>query len=104
MSESISSVDFIHNKLPRRIAVCTRLLFNILILIFLMFLLRGAAAMTAVTWDSYMIAMSWMRTGHLYLAECIAIGVMMVFVLAAIAGGFRELVSPKPADDGTAPS
>lgn len=97
-------VDFIHNKLPRRLAICSRLFFNGLILIFLIFLLRGAAAMTVVTWDSYMIAMSWMRTGHLYLAECVAIAVMMVFVLAAIGGGFRDLIAAKPTDDGAAPS
>lgn len=87
-------VDFIHKRLPRRLAILTRVFFNLLILGFLIMLLRGAAAMTRVTWESYMIAMSWMRTGHLYLAECIAIALMMVFVLVAIIDGIKALKEP----------
>jgi TRAP-type C4-dicarboxylate transport system permease small subunit len=87
-------IDFLINRLPGRGAIVLRLVFDALILIFLAFLLRGAVTMVEVTWESYMISLNWMRTGQIYLAECVAIAVMMVYVLADVLAGIRQLKGP----------
>ena len=92
-------VDFLLVRLPPRLQVLARIVFDLLIFVFLVSLLRGAAKMTAVTWESYMIAMNWMRTGYLYLAECISIVLMMIFLLAAIIHNMRRLTSGEPANE-----
>ena len=84
-------VDFLFNRLPPRLRALVGVFFNLVILCFLAAFLRGAMRMTEVTWESYMIAMSWMRTGYLYLGECVAIALMMVFVANQLAGGIRDL-------------
>jgi TRAP-type C4-dicarboxylate transport system permease small subunit len=78
-------VDFLFKKLPIRFQAVGLIVFNIAIFIFLCFLARGTIAMTRMTWDSYMIALDWIRTGWLYLGEFIAILFMMFYVLLSIA-------------------
>ena len=78
-------VDFLFKKLPSRLQVVGLIAFNIAIFLFLCFLARGTIAMTRMTWDSYMIALEWVRTGWLYLGEFIAILFMMFYVLLSIA-------------------
>jgi len=78
-------VDFLFKKLPVRLQALGLIVFNIAIFLFLCFLARGTIAMTRMTWDSYMIALDWIRTGWLYLGEFIAILFMMFYVLLSIA-------------------
>ena len=78
-------VDFLFKKLPGRLRGIAGLVFNLAILAFLAGLMRGAAKMALVTWESSLIAMTWLMNGWLYFGECIAIGLMMVFVLAETA-------------------
>lgn len=97
-------VDFLFNRLPGRLRAAVAVFFDLVILAFLLLLLRGAARMTEVTWESYMIAMSWMRTGYLYLGECAAIVLMMIFIANQLAGDVRDLVSPSATtEDEAAP-
>lgn len=86
-------VDFLLNRLPPRLRALVGMLFHAVILVFLIFLLRGAWAMVAVTWESYMIAISWLRTGYLYLIECIAVALTIVYVLYWFAESLRALFS-----------
>jgi TRAP-type C4-dicarboxylate transport system permease small subunit len=78
-------VDFLFKNLPLRLQAAGLVVFNTAIFIFLCFLARGTIAMTRMTWDSYMIALDWIRTGWLYLGEFIAILFMMLYVLLSIA-------------------
>jgi len=78
-------VDFLFKKLSIRLQAAGLIVFNIAIFLFLCFLARGTVAMTRITWDSYMIALGWIRTGWLYLGEFIAILFMMFYVLLSIA-------------------
>ncbi len=84
-------VDFLFKKLPIRLQTIGLIVFNIAIFLFLCFLARGTIAMTRMTWDSYMIALDWVRTGWLYLGEFIAILFMMLYVLLSIAEGITGL-------------
>ena len=84
-------VDFLFKKLPIRFQAIGLIVFNIAIFIFLCFLARGTIAMTQMTWESYMIALDWVRTGWLYLGEFIAILFMMFYVLLSIAEGVTLL-------------
>ena len=86
-------VDFLLNRLPPRLRALVGAMFHAVILVFLIFLLRGAAAMVSVTWESYMIAISWLRTGYLYLIECIAIVLTMIYVLYWLGESIRALFS-----------
>ncbi len=84
-------VDFLFNRLPPRLRIVVKMFFDVVIVLFLLFLLRGAAAMVVVTWESYMIAISWLRTGYLYLVECVAVALTLVYVLGGLGEGFRAL-------------
>ncbi len=84
-------VDFLLNRMPNRVQGVLRVAFGLLIMALLVSLLRGAATMAVVTWESFMIAMSWMRTGYLFLAECVAILLMMVYIAEDIAENLRRL-------------
>ena len=84
-------VDFLFKKLPLRVQAMGMLLFNVTIFIFLCFLARGTIAMIRMTWESYMIAIDWIRTGYLYLGEFVAILFMMFYVLLSIAEGINQL-------------
>ena len=77
-------VDFLFKKLPDRLRGIGGLIFNTAILLFLAGLMRGAAKMAFVTWESSLIAMTWLMNGWLYFGECIAIALMMIFILAEI--------------------
>lgn len=86
-------VDFLLNRLPPRLRALVGMLFNAVILVFLIFLLRGAAAMVSVTWESYMIAISWLRTGYLYFIECVAIVLTILYVLYGFVESFKAFLS-----------
>ena len=73
-------VNFLFNKLPPRAQIFVRLFFNLIILVFLIFLFRGAALLVGVTWESYMISLDWLRTGYLYAGECVAIVLMFLYL------------------------
>ena len=92
-------VDFIFNKLPMRGRALVGIIFDLIILVFLIFLLRGAAIMVSVTWESFMIAISWLRTGYLYLVECIAIVLTMVYILVDFGENWGVLLSPDDAPE-----
>lgn len=84
-------VDFLFNKLSPRSRTILRIMFNLVILALLASLFRGAATMAVVTWESFMIAMNWLRTGYLYIGECIAIVLMMLYVALDLARHAKAL-------------
>jgi TRAP-type C4-dicarboxylate transport system permease small subunit len=84
-------VDFLFKKLSLRLQAVGMLLFNAAIFIFLCFLARGTIAMIRMTWESYMIALDWIRTGYLYLGEFVAILFMMLYVLLSIAESINQI-------------
>ena len=84
-------VDFLFKKLPVRARALGSLVFDVAILLFLIWLLRGAARMAEVMWDSSLIAMTWLTNGHLYVGECFAILLMMLYVVLGIIENARIL-------------
>lgn len=79
-------VDFLFKRLGPRSRRAVGFIFDFIILAILMSMLRGAITMVDLTWESYMIAMPWMRTGYLFLVECVAIGLVMFYVAIDLAG------------------
>ncbi|MBW1960935.1 MAG: TRAP transporter small permease [Deltaproteobacteria bacterium] len=77
-------VDFLFKKLNRRFQAIGQILYHSAILILLCFMARGTIAMTKMTWDSYMIALDWIRTGYLYFGEFLAVLCMMLYVVMKI--------------------
>ncbi len=73
-------VNFLFNKLPPQTQIYVRLIFNLMIMVFLISLFRGAALLVSVTWESYMISLDWLRTGYLYAGECFAIILMFLYL------------------------
>jgi len=92
-------VDFLFKKLPAKVQAAGTIVFDVAILALLVSLMRGAARMVDVTWESYMIAISWMRTGYLFLAECFAIALMMIYIVLQIIDCVKTLRSR---DEGSA--
>jgi TRAP-type C4-dicarboxylate transport system permease small subunit len=77
-------VDFLFKKMNIRSQAVGQIIYNGAILIFLCFLARGTLAMAKMNWGSFMIALDWIRTGHLYLGEFIAILCMILYIIIKI--------------------
>lgn len=84
-------VEALADRLPPRARILLELAFQLLIVLFLLMLARGTLRMMDVTWNNYLIALGWMRTGYLYLAQLIAIGLMLLYLALRIADGVRAL-------------
>lgn len=84
-------VEALADRLPPRARILLELAFQLLIVLFLLMLARGTLRMMDVTWNNYLIALGWMRTGYLYLAQLVAIGLMLLYLALRIADGIRAL-------------
>lgn len=92
-------VDFLLAKLSPRRRAAVGLAFDIVILALLISMMTGAVTMVELTWESFMIAMPWLRTGYLFLVECAAIGLIMLYVAVDIPGRVRAMATPPPGPD-----
>jgi TRAP-type C4-dicarboxylate transport system permease small subunit len=77
-------VNFLFNKLGTRSQAIGHIVFDIAILILLCFLARGCLYMVKMTWNSYMIALDWIRTAYLYMGEFIAVIFMLLYTVVTI--------------------
>jgi TRAP-type C4-dicarboxylate transport system permease small subunit len=86
-------VDFLFKRLPARASALGNAIIYFMILLFLIILARGTWIMIGITWESYMIAMDWMRTAYLYLAELAAIVLMAYYAFKKIVQNLRIMAS-----------
>jgi len=77
-------VNFLFKKLNLRAQAIGHIVFDAAILILLCFLARGTLSMVRMMWNSYMIALDWIRTAYLYMGEFIAILFMIFYVVLEI--------------------
>jgi TRAP-type C4-dicarboxylate transport system permease small subunit len=84
-------VDFLFKKMNRRLQAFGQIVYNLAIFVLLCFMARGTLTMTKVTWESYMIALEWIRTGYLYSLEFIAILLMMLYVVLKVIENMKTL-------------
>jgi TRAP-type C4-dicarboxylate transport system permease small subunit len=77
-------VNFLFKKLNPRAQAVGHIIFDAAILIQLCFLARGTVSMVKMMWNSYMIALDWIRTAYLYMGEFIAILFMMFYLVLEI--------------------
>jgi TRAP-type C4-dicarboxylate transport system permease small subunit len=77
-------VNFLFKKLNPRAQAVGHIIFDAAILILLCFLARGTLSMVKMMWNSYMIALDWIRTAYLYMGEFIAILFMMFYLVLEI--------------------
>lgn len=84
-------VDFLFKKLPLRAQAIGRIVFDVAILLLLFLLVRGTITMTQITWNSYMIALDWIRTAYLYIGELITVIFMMFYILLEILENIKIL-------------
>jgi TRAP-type C4-dicarboxylate transport system permease small subunit len=86
-------VNFLFKKLGIRGQAIGHIVFDVAILILLSFLARGTVSMVKMMWNSYMIALDWIRTAYLYMGEFIAILFMMFYVVLEILENVQVLRS-----------
>lgn len=86
-------VDFLFKRLPAKARALGNAIIYFLIFLFLLILGRGTWTMVGITWDSYMIAMDWMRTGYLYLIELAAILIMIYYAFRKMVASLRMIAS-----------
>jgi TRAP-type transport system small permease protein len=84
-------VEALADRLPRRGRLVLELAFQLLILVLLLVLARGTLRMLDVTWNAHLIALGWLRTGYLYLAQLLALGLMLLYLVARMVEGMRAL-------------
>ncbi len=77
-------VNFLFKRLNPRAQAVGHIVFDAAIFILLCFLARGTLSMVKMMWNSYMIALDWIRTAYLYMGEFIAILFMMFYVVLEI--------------------
>lgn len=84
-------VDFLFKKFPLHIQALVQIVFDLAILLLLFILLLGALIMAKITWNSYMIALSWIRTAYLYIGELTSVTFMMFYIFIEIFKNFKLL-------------
>lgn len=77
-------VNFLFKKMPIRVQAIGYIVYDVAILILLFLLARGTISMIRMMWNSYMIALEWIRTSYLYIGEFVAILFMMFYVILEI--------------------
>jgi TRAP-type C4-dicarboxylate transport system permease small subunit len=87
-------VDFLFKRMPAKAQAVGNLIIYTLVFLFLIILARGTWIMIGITWESYMIAMDWMRTAYLYMVEFAAIMLMMFYTIQKVADAVKTLGSP----------
>ncbi|NIS62192.1 MAG: TRAP transporter small permease subunit [Proteobacteria bacterium] len=88
-------VNFLFKKMSTRAQAIGHIVFDGAILILLCFLARGTVSMVQIMWNSYMIALDWIRTAYLYIGEFIAILFMMFYIILEILENARAMRSRK---------
>jgi TRAP-type C4-dicarboxylate transport system permease small subunit len=86
-------VNFLFKRLNLRAQAVGHIVFDAAILILLCFLARGTISMVKMMWNSYMIALDWIRTAYLYMGEFIAILFMIFYVVLEILENVQVLRS-----------
>lgn len=86
-------VNFLFKKMSTRAQAIGHIVFDVAILILLCFLARGTVSMVQIMWNSYMIALDWIRTAYLYIGEFIAILFMIFYIILEILENARALRS-----------
>ena len=86
-------VNFLFKKMGTRTQAIGYIVFDVGILILLCFLARGTLSVVQIMWNSYMIALDWIRTAYLYIGEFIAIIFMMFYVILEMLENVRTLRS-----------
>jgi len=90
-------VNFLFKKLNLRAQAIGHIIFDAAIFILLCFLARGTVSMVKIMWNSYMIALDWIRTSYLYIGEFVAIVFMMFYVILEILENVQTLRSGQKA-------
>ena len=97
-------VDFLLLKLTPRWRATAACLFDALILAFLLAWARGSAALIDLNWNSYLVALNCIRVAYLYVAELLAVALMIAFVLTDLLAQARSLrASDRAAGAGSGP-
>jgi len=86
-------MEFLLLRIPARAAIACGLFFDLMILGLLWILARGSGIMMGITWNSYLVALDWMRTGYLYLGELVAVALIVFYVLEEMVRGLRTLLT-----------
>jgi TRAP-type C4-dicarboxylate transport system permease small subunit len=90
-------VDFLFKRMSPRAQALGNVTIYLTALMFLVMLAFGAVKMVRITYESYLIALGWVRTGYLYLFELIAICIMILYASAKIIASFKALIRRAPA-------
>ena len=89
-------VDFLFGRLAPRPAATLSLAFDAAILVLLVVWLRGALALMHLNAGATFVTLDWLPVSALYAVEAFGIGLMILFVLADMAGRARALRGGAP--------
>lgn len=85
-------VELLTRRLSQRGRAALLLVFQLMILALLASLARGTVAMIVLTWDTYLIALDWLREGYLYVVQLAAIALMALYTALRGVDGARVVV------------
>jgi len=74
-------VDFLFNRLPPRGRMLLGLTFEVIVVLILAVIARGTLVLTRQNWDSQLLMLDWLSNGQVYLAQFVAILIMIWYVL-----------------------
>jgi TRAP-type C4-dicarboxylate transport system permease small subunit len=90
-------VDFLLNRLSPRGLRGVRFCYLLAILAFLLVWVTGAVHMARSTWEAHVVTVAWLRLGHIYLAEAIAVGLMAGYAVLDLVDIARGHSGPEAA-------
>ncbi len=77
-------VDFLFNRLPLRLRLMAGLVFEMVIVLLLAVIARGTYVLAVRNWDSKLLILDWLTNGQIYLAQLVAILIMIWYVLQSM--------------------
>jgi TRAP-type C4-dicarboxylate transport system permease small subunit len=86
-------VDFLFNRLPPRGRLLAGLAFDAVIVLLLAVIARGTWVLAVQNWDSRLLILDWLTNGQIFLAQLVAIVIMIWYVLQSMRRAFGELRS-----------
>jgi len=86
------NISIFIEKVPKKFYYYLKLCFDILIILFLIAVLRGAIIMIEVTWGTPVGSISWISSGKLYLILAASIIIMIIYSIKHFIKGIVKII------------
>jgi TRAP-type transport system small permease protein len=87
------AIMFLLDRLPEVPRLCTELVFNLLMMLFMGAVFRGSLSMVRLTWETPAGTIPWITTGRIYLILPFACLLMLGYLLVQVFHGAKRMTT-----------